>query len=153
MADNSETPPAPTTEPATPEAIVAANVRAIRAYLGISQAELSRRVSESGPKLGEMPVWGIENGRRRINVDDLYALADALGVTVQHLLAPGAAAEVGAGVQRYEITFQGGVTETVLAFRREVADGWMNFYFGGELVYSAAVGQMLGVRLAKGAAS
>jgi transcriptional regulator with XRE-family HTH domain len=142
-------------EPAdsTPEGAVAANIRTLRTRLGISQAELSKRVTESGSRLGEMPIWGIENGKRRINVDDLYVLADALGVTVQHLLAPGGATEIGAGAQQYEITFAGGVTETVLAFRREVSEGWMNFYFGGELVYSAAVAHVLGIRLAKGAAS
>jgi transcriptional regulator with XRE-family HTH domain len=137
----------------TPESVVAANVRAFRIHLGLSQAELSKRVSDAGCRLGEMPIWGIENGKRRIQVDDVYVLADALGVTVQHLLAPGAAEEVGTGACQYEITFVGGVTETVLAFRREVSDGWMNFYFGGELVYSAAVAHVLGIRLAKEAAS
>lgn len=135
-------------EPAdlTPEGIVAANIRALRTHLGISQAELSKRVSDAGCRLGEMPIWGIENGKRRIQVDDVYVLADALGVTAYHLLAPGGAEEIGAGAQQFEITFVGGVTETVLAFRREVVDGWMNFYYGGELVYSAAVAHVLGIR-------
>lgn len=147
--------PQPDTEPAdsTAEGVVAANVRAIRTHLGISQAELAKRATDAGHPLGEMPVWGIENGKRRINVNDLHVLAGALGVTVQHLLAPGAADEVGAGVQEYEITFVGGVRETVLAFRREVLEGWMNFYFGGEVVYSAAVAHVLGVRPVKEAVS
>lgn len=144
MADNSEAPPA-TTEPATPEAIVAANVRAIRAHLGISQAELSKRVSESGTRLGEMPVWGIENGRRRINVDDLYALAAALGTKPERLLAPGA--ELGPASRQYEVRIDGGITELVTADDAEADErGLLHFYLRGERVFLTSVARVLSVR-------
>jgi transcriptional regulator with XRE-family HTH domain len=133
-----------TESPPSHEPVVAANVQALRKSLGLSQTELGTRAG-----FGEMAVGNIENGKRRVNVDDLYALARALGVTVPQLLAPDAAVDAEASAQQYAITFEAGVTEVVAAHRREVADGWMDFFLDGQLIYSAAVGRVLGVRISR----
>ncbi|MGY6019616.1 helix-turn-helix domain-containing protein [Streptomyces spinosirectus] len=134
------------TEPdrATPhEAIVAANVRRFREAAGWSQAEVSKRAAAAGYDLGEMPVWGLENGRRRMKVEDLFTLAEVFGTTPQYLLTPDADP---AGAMAHEIRFEGDVAEHVVADHIEWSDGWAWFYAGSELVYSASAARVLGIR-------
>ncbi|MEV6504768.1 helix-turn-helix transcriptional regulator [Streptomyces sp. NPDC051642] len=119
------------------EAVVAANVQTLRKRLGLSQTELGTRAG-----FGEMAVGNIENGKRRVNVDDLYALADALGATVQHLLNPDCSpfpAE-----QQYEVWLDGDVAQLVTADTVEPdGEGWLNFYLRGDRVFFAAVPRVL----------
>lgn len=63
---------------------VARNVSALRKRLGIGYAELSRRV---GGQLADLAIRRIEAGHRRVDVDDLFRLADALEVSVPRLLS------------------------------------------------------------------
>lgn len=57
------------------------NLKAVREFLGISQAELSQRT-------GLMPsaISHFEGGRREPNIKNLAKLAKALGVTTDRLL-------------------------------------------------------------------
>jgi hypothetical protein len=65
---------------------VAANVRRFRG--DTSYAELSRRLAEIGRPIPPLGLRHLEAGSRRIDVDDLVALALALDVTPIALLAP-----------------------------------------------------------------
>ena len=56
-------------------------IRMIRETLGLSQAELAKRVG-----LERTSVVNIEGGRQRVLVDDIEKFARALGVTPKHLL-------------------------------------------------------------------
>lgn len=134
-----------TPEQATPhEALVAANVRRFREAAGWSQAEVSDRAGQAGYDLGEMAIWSIEKGRRRIRVEDLFALAEVFGTTTQHLLSPEADPDL-PSVQ-HEIRFEGGVTEQITADSVDWGKEWIRFLLRGELVYAAAASRVLGVR-------
>lgn len=67
---------------------VAANVRRLRIKRGLAYTELSERLQKTGRNI---PTWGlrkIESGGRRVDSDDLVALAVALGVSPATLLMP-----------------------------------------------------------------
>ncbi|MER5750599.1 helix-turn-helix transcriptional regulator [Streptomyces sp. NPDC002088] len=131
---------------ATPEATVSANVRRLRKNLGLSQTALAERVTKAGVPLGDMATWSIENGKRRINVDDLYALAEALQTTPRELLS--AQPRSLGGVQVFEVRFDGGTVERVAADRVETDErGWLNFYEQEQRVFFASVARVLCVRV------
>lgn len=131
---------------ATAEATASANVRRLRKSLGLSQTALAERVTEAGAPLGDMAIWGIENGKRRINVDDLYALAEALQATPRELLSP--QPESFSGSQVYEVRFDGGTAERIAADRVETDEhGWLNFYEAEQRVFFASVARVLCVRV------
>ncbi|WP_406444607.1 helix-turn-helix domain-containing protein [Streptomyces sp. NBC_01613] len=130
-------------ERATPhEAIVAANVRRFRDTLGISQTELAHRAALGS---SDMAICGIENGKRRIKVADLCALADAFGIAPAHLLTPDA--ELAGPVRQYKVRIDGGITETVAADDIE-ADEWglLHFFLRGERVFFTSVARVLCVQ-------
>src|SRR6476659_4961943 len=64
------------------------NVRRLRGELGY--AELSRRLGEMGREIPPLGLRRIEAGTRRVDADDLVALAVALGVSPITLLMPAA---------------------------------------------------------------
>jgi transcriptional regulator with XRE-family HTH domain len=68
----------------------AANLRRIRQERGLSYAELARRLAKIGHPILDTGLLKIEKGDRRIDVDDLTALAIALGTTPNRLLLPDA---------------------------------------------------------------
>lgn len=72
------------------------NVRRLREDRGISYAELSRRLADMGREIPPLGLRRIESGDRRVDADDLVALAVALGVSPISLLMP--ASETGAGI-------------------------------------------------------
>lgn len=82
VAAANEVVPGPTTR------YVIANVKRLRAEQNLSQADLSRRMSEVGRPILPTGLHRLENGRRRIDVDDLIGLALALGVSPVTLLLP-----------------------------------------------------------------
>lgn len=117
--------------------VVAANVRRLREHRGLSQARVSELAVEAGYRLSEVAVWGLENGRRRIRVVDLYALGAALEVAPDVLLRgdfqPGAVRPAVA----YLVAVDGG-TQEVLADESFVDDDqWINFYLRGDRVFFA----------------
>lgn len=72
---------------ATAEA-VSANVRRLRVDLNLGLRGLSNRLKEVGRPLTHSAVDQIEKGTRRVDVDDLVALAVALEVSPPALLMP-----------------------------------------------------------------
>jgi transcriptional regulator with XRE-family HTH domain len=76
-------------EPGPSSLRVAANLRRIRQERGLSYAELARRLAALGHPILDTGIIKIEKGERRIDVDDLVALAVALGTTPNRLLLPG----------------------------------------------------------------
>ena len=76
---------------------VAANLRRARQSIGVDLRELSARITNAGRKISPSALSKVETGDRRVDVDDLAALAYALETTPADLLIPpdGAAAPTG----------------------------------------------------------
>lgn len=72
---------------ATGEA-VRTNVRRLREAQNLGYAQLSRRLKTSGRAIPELGLRRIEDGERRVDADDLLALAAALNVSPTTLLMP-----------------------------------------------------------------
>jgi len=73
---------------------VAANVRALRKQRGLDLADLSVRLFEVGQPISLKSLSKLENGQRRVDVDDLVGLALALDVTPNRLLLTETASNV-----------------------------------------------------------
>lgn len=67
---------------------VRANVRQLRKARGLTQVQLAEKIAENGRHIRQPKVQAIETGYRRVDVDDLAALAGAFGVAPAKLLAP-----------------------------------------------------------------
>ncbi|MDJ0311674.1 helix-turn-helix transcriptional regulator [Arthrobacter sp. H35-D1] len=67
---------------------VAENMKRVRVDRGLNYADLSRSVTERGRTISPLAIRRMEEGGRRIDVDDLMALAIALGVNPSALLLP-----------------------------------------------------------------
>jgi transcriptional regulator with XRE-family HTH domain len=67
---------------------VARNVRLYRQDRHFTYAELSRRLDEIGRKIPPLGLRRIEAGERRVDVDDLTALAMALAISQVALMLP-----------------------------------------------------------------
>src|SRR5580658_5121566 len=67
---------------------VAANVRRLRRERKLSTVALSQRLAEIGHPIASTGITKIELGDRRVDVDDLVALATALDTTPSRLLLP-----------------------------------------------------------------
>lgn len=68
---------------------VSANVKRLRTQQNLGLRGLSKKLGEVGRPLGHSAIDQIEKGTRRVDVDDLVALAAALGVSPITLLMPG----------------------------------------------------------------
>lgn len=68
--------------------VVAANVRRHRERMGLGFAQLSREISNAGRDIPPLGLGRIESGERRVDVDELTALAAAFGVSPATLLMP-----------------------------------------------------------------
>lgn len=64
------------------------NLRELRKELDVSTYELSRRLEAIGNPIRPNAITRIEMGDRRVDVDDLVALAIALNVTPNRLMMP-----------------------------------------------------------------
>ena len=67
---------------------VAANIERLRESRNLSYAELSRRLDERGRPIAPLGLTRIRDHQRRVDVDDLVALALALDVSPATLLLP-----------------------------------------------------------------
>jgi len=76
---------------------VRANVTRYRTSAALSFAELSRRLEDAGRAIAPLGLRRIESGARRVDVDDLVALAVVLGVNPNALLMPEV---IGTGLRR-----------------------------------------------------
>lgn len=83
----------------------ARNIERLRTKLGVSQRRLAARLTEMGRPMPGTALSKIERGERRVDVDDLVAIAVALGVTPSTLLLP----DVADGTE-VKITGAGAVT-------------------------------------------
>lgn len=81
---------------------VAANLRIARQSIGVDLRELSARIKTTGRTISPSALSKIENGDRRVDVDDLTAFAYALETTPAALLTPSADAPAPAGVPEGE---------------------------------------------------
>ncbi|MDH6282596.1 helix-turn-helix domain-containing protein [Prescottella agglutinans] len=68
--------------------VVAHNIRRLRDAANLTYAELGRRLEANGRTIPTLGLRKIESGERRVDADDLVALALALGVTPIALLMP-----------------------------------------------------------------
>jgi transcriptional regulator with XRE-family HTH domain len=67
---------------------VAHNVKRLREEQNLSWTRLARALTDSGRPTSAIAIRRVEEGRRRVDADDLVALALALGVTPVTLLMP-----------------------------------------------------------------
>jgi transcriptional regulator with XRE-family HTH domain len=67
---------------------VSANVKRLRSQQNLGLRGLANKLGEVGRPLGHSAVDQIEKGKRRVDVDDLMALAAALDVSPATLLMP-----------------------------------------------------------------
>lgn len=67
---------------------VQANVRQLRDMRGLTYKELAERLTSIGRGIPLLGLSRIEQGERRVDADDLVALAIALGTTPARLLLP-----------------------------------------------------------------
>ena len=65
-----------------------ANVKRLREHQNLGYIQLSRELDEVGRSIPDLGLRRIEAGDRRVDVDDLMALAVALGVSPATLLMP-----------------------------------------------------------------
>lgn len=72
---------------------VAANLRALREARRLNQPQLAARMRELGAELHASAVSKIEKRERRVDVDDLIALAVAIDTTPNRLLLVGEASD------------------------------------------------------------
>jgi len=77
---------------------VASNLRRARHSIGVDLRELSARITQVGRKISPSALSKIETGDRRVDVDDLTALAYALETTPASLLTPTEGAQPPTGV-------------------------------------------------------
>jgi transcriptional regulator with XRE-family HTH domain len=75
-------PPGPT------NVIVAANIRRARAAIGLDLREMAVRMTAAGRVISHTGLSKVENLERRVDVDDLTAIAYVLGTTPADLLIP-----------------------------------------------------------------
>lgn len=99
MADEKKNPLGPVGEQ------VRANVERLREARGLTKKELADRTQELGRPVPPLGVSRIEAGARRVDADDLVALADALNVSPLDLLLPPAA-----GGESFNLTSEHAVT-------------------------------------------
>ncbi|MET7983006.1 helix-turn-helix transcriptional regulator [Streptomyces sp. NPDC005281] len=76
------------------------NIARLREARGMTKKDLSERVAELGRVIPPLGISRVEAGTRRIDADDLVALALALRVSVNALLLP----TVGDGSEEVELT-------------------------------------------------
>ena len=130
------------------DAIVADNVRRLREQRGLTQGRVAELAKTAGHNLGEMSLWGLENGRRYVRVADLCALAAVFDVAPEDLLRKDFNTEPAVKATAYQVALDGGHTETVVANQSFVDDDqWINFYLRGERVFFAPASRVVCCRI------
>ena len=107
---------------------VGRNVRRLRIAAGTTQAELAERLAKRGRPIPVASIGRLENGERRVEVDDLTALAAALNVAPAELLGYNNAGTAYARASQAHTTLSTGAREFLSAQRelkqvREALDG------------------------------
>ncbi|MCQ1575361.1 helix-turn-helix domain-containing protein [Streptomyces parvus] len=127
-------------EPLTAVERVAANVKLLRTRRGWTQNQLA---AEMGQKFSQV-VATAEIGKRRITVDDLVDFAAAFGVTPEQMMSDDPDA---GGHSLYEVTVDGGHTQSFTADTVDPGETWTSFYLRGTQVFLAPTARILGIRL------
>ncbi|MEU4617491.1 helix-turn-helix transcriptional regulator [Streptomyces umbrinus] len=70
------------------EANVAVRIKLEREARGWSTNALSDRLNEAGFEMNPSAVWRIENGKRRINLDEAIGFAEVFGMDLRNLVGP-----------------------------------------------------------------
>ncbi|WP_223206076.1 helix-turn-helix domain-containing protein [Streptomyces xanthii] len=70
------------------ETNVAVRIKLEREARGWSTNALSDRLNEAGFEMNPSAVWRIENGKRRINLDEAIGFADVFGLDLRNLVGP-----------------------------------------------------------------
>ncbi|MFJ8953916.1 MULTISPECIES: helix-turn-helix domain-containing protein [unclassified Streptomyces] len=70
------------------EANVATRIRVEREARGWSTNAVSDHLNEAGFDMNPSAVWRIENGKRRINLDDAIGFAEVFGIDLRNLVGP-----------------------------------------------------------------
>ncbi|MBD3946345.1 helix-turn-helix domain-containing protein [Nocardioides ganghwensis] len=91
-----------------------ANIAHFRTEAGMTYAELSRELERRGHLIPPLGLRRIESGERRVDVDDLVALALALDVNPNALLMP---RERGSSIDCAVTGYSGGPLHTAMAWR------------------------------------
>lgn len=74
------------TVPGDAEARLAANMRRRREEMGLSQEGFAEKVSSHGFAWNRTTVYNVENGQRRVRLNEAEALAGILGVRLDELI-------------------------------------------------------------------
>ncbi|WP_327375428.1 helix-turn-helix domain-containing protein [Streptomyces sp. NBC_01216] len=77
----------------------AQRIKAEREKRGWSTTTLSDRVNEAGYEMNPSAVWRIENGKRRINLDEAIGFASVFGVSLSNFVGPPALAAAGRAME------------------------------------------------------
>jgi transcriptional regulator with XRE-family HTH domain len=75
------------TTPTAVSVVVGRQVKALRERLGISQGQLALRLEKFGYPMRQVTIARLETGERRVTIDDVLAIAAALGVSPMYLLS------------------------------------------------------------------
>lgn len=67
---------------------VAVRIKVEREARAWSTNALSDRMNDAGYEMNPSAVWRIENGKRRINVDEAIGFADVFGISLENLVGP-----------------------------------------------------------------
>lgn len=127
-------------EPFTAVERVAANVKLLRTRRGWTQNQLADEMGHKFPQV----VATTEVGKRRITVDDLVEFAKAFGVTPEQMMSDEPDA---GGHQLYEVTVDGGHTQSFAADTVDPGETWASFYLRETRVFLAPTARILGIRL------
>ena len=74
--------------PTTPSATFPRRLQEVRGSRGMSQRQLAQRLAAIGHPLQVTGIARIEAGTRKVNIDDLVAIAAVLDVAPVHLIFP-----------------------------------------------------------------
>ncbi|MFJ8298367.1 helix-turn-helix domain-containing protein [Streptomyces sp. NPDC094447] len=77
----------------------AKRIKVERENRGWSTTTLSERLNEAGYEMNPSAVWRIENGKRRINLDEAIGFAEVFGVSLSNLVGPPALAAAGRAME------------------------------------------------------
>lgn len=66
---------------------VVENIKQLRAHRGLSLERLSEQLTNVGHPIRATSLHRLENGQRRVDVDDLQSFADVFGIECARLLA------------------------------------------------------------------
>ncbi|MEU3432393.1 helix-turn-helix transcriptional regulator [Streptomyces sp. NPDC006863] len=127
-------------EPLTAVERVAANVKLLRTRRGWTQNQLAAEMGQKFPQV----VATTEIGKRRITVDDLVDFAAAFSVTPEQMMSDDPDA---GSPQLYEVTVDGGHTQSFTADTVDPGETWTSFYLRETRVFLAPTARILGIRL------